>query len=314
MLAVKLSVTAAFLAWIFEKYDWSELWAETRKLEFATWLGVFACFAAAHAIGMFKWRYVINLGRSNLKLRDALKCYCAGMFANLCLPSIVGGDAVKAVLAGRATGRFEAAVIGGASERLIDTFALLVLIAVGSALGGSALPGWLQQTLVVLGLIAVAGAVLFLPLLLRVKLARWPKKLRPAIGRSLVSLRRLGRRPLAALWVFTLSMFLQSVFVLLNAWLGRGIGVDAPLAAWFFAVPFTKAITLVPISFGGFGLREKTLASFLFAVAAVPQVQGVAASILWQSVLVTTGLSCGAVWFLLGASDRAKSRLETSHA
>ena len=55
---------------------------------------------------------------------------------------------------------------------------------------------------------------------------------------------------------------------------GGGIGIDAPMAAWFFAVPMAKAITLAPISFGGFGLREVTLAGFLEKLAGV-QVGGV---------------------------------------
>lgn len=307
VLAIKLAVTIAFFAVLFAKVRWSELWSHATRIAPTTWLAVFACFLAGHAIGVLKWRYAVALSRARLSVADAVQCYAAGMFANLCLPSIVGGDAVKAVLAGRATKRFEAAVIGGATERLIDTFALLVLIVVGALLCRESFPGWAQQTFLVGGVIAAAGALLFLPLVLRVKLERWPKKLRRPIAKTLVSLRRLARKPLAALTILALSLLLQSWFVVLNSWLGRGIGVDLPLATWFFAIPFTKAVTLVPISFGGFGLREKTLAGLLFTIAAVPESLGAASSILWQTVLVATGLLCGLLFFAL--SLRANSRV-----
>ncbi|MBI5433513.1 MAG: flippase-like domain-containing protein [Planctomycetes bacterium] len=316
VLAIKIAFTAGFFALLFAKVSWSELWSRATSIAPSTWFAVFACFVAGHAVGALKWRYALGLSRARITVGDAFQCYAAGMFANLCLPSIVGGDAVKAVLAGRASKRFEAAVIGGATERLIDTFALLVLIVVGALMCRESFPGWAQQTLIVAVVVGLGGALLFLPLVLRVKLERWPKKLRRPIAKTLVSLRRLARRPAAALAILALSLVLQSWFVVLNAWLGAGIGVELPLATWFFAIPFTKAVTLVPISFGGFGLREKTLAGLLLAIAAVPEKLGAASSILWQTVLVATGLLCGLLFVALGwrANSRVGSLFGTQKA
>ncbi|HUR29589.1 MAG TPA: lysylphosphatidylglycerol synthase transmembrane domain-containing protein, partial [Planctomycetota bacterium] len=156
--------------------------------------------------------------------------------------------------------------------------------------------------------VATLATLLFLPLLLRTKLARWPRKLRRPLARSMVSLRRVARRPLAALGVFCLSLAIQSWFVLLNAWLGKAIGIDVPLAYWFLAVPLTKAITLAPISFGGLGLREATLAGMLSLVG-VPTATGVAASLLWQSVVYSGGLLGGLTWLVLGLRRSARTGL-----
>lgn len=310
-LAIKLSVSAALLALILAVVPWSDLWSSMRSLDARTWMLVWIGFVAGHALGVLKWRFNVNLGikseRAKLSAIDAAQCYAAGMFANLCLPSIVGGDALKAVLAAKITGRAEAAVIGGLTERLIDTFALLVLILVGAWWSSESMPGWAQSAVQVGAVVALAGAVLFTPLLLRVKLERWPRKLRRRVGRALVAMRRLAQRPHRALIVLGLSLAIQSWFVLLNRELGRGIGVDAPLAVWFFAVPMAKAITLAPISFGGFGLREVTLAGFLETLARVPRELGIAASALWQTVLVATGVAGGGLWFVLGFRSGAKT-------
>lgn len=310
-LGIKLVVSTALLVLIFAVVPWQKLWASMRSLDASTWLLVWLGFVAGHALGVFKWRYNVNLGikseRAKLSALDAAQCYAAGMFANLCLPSIVGGDALKALLAAKVTGRAEAAVIGGLTERLIDTLALLMLILVGALWSADSMPGWAQSTVQVGALIAVAGAALFTPLVLRVKLARWPRKLRRTVGRALVALRRLTERPQRAIVVLALSLVIQAWFVLLNRALGRGIGVDAPLAVWFFAVPLAKAITLAPISFGGFGLREVTLAGFLETLAKTPRELGIAASALWQTVLVATGLIGGALWFVLGFRAGAKT-------
>jgi hypothetical protein len=198
-------------------------------------------------------------------------------------------------------------VVGGVTERLIDTFALLVLIVVGALWSQSAMPGWAQSVVQVGAVIGFGGALLALPLVLRTKLARWPRKLRRTVGRAMVALRRLAHKPQRALLVLVLSLAIQSWFVVLNMQLGRAIGIDAPLAVWFFAVPMTKAITLAPLSVGGLGLREVTLAAFLTAMAGVADKQGVAASLLWQSIVISTGLVGGVLWFVLGYRRTAKT-------
>jgi uncharacterized membrane protein YbhN (UPF0104 family) len=224
----------------------------------------------------------------------------------LFLPSIVGGDALKAWLGGKLTGRLEACIFGGLTERLIDTLALLALIVIGALLSQATVEGWLGQVIQVGVIVGVVGAVIFLPLLLRMKLARWPRKLRRPISRMMVSMRRIAQRPAAALGVFALSLSIQAWFVLLNAWLGGAIGVEVPLAYWFLAVPLTKAITLAPISFGGLGLREATLGGLL-GLAGVAPAMGIAASWLWQSVVYSGGLFGGLVWVALGCRKSART-------
>lgn len=288
-----------FFAFHYQQDKASELWSAVRSLDPWLWGGVWAAFVAGHAIGALKWRFNVNLGQAGLSRVDAIQCYGAGLFANLFLPSIVGGDALKALLAGRATQRLEACIFGGLTERLIDTAALLALILIGALISHASVDGWYGQVIQVGALVAAAGAVVFLPLLLRVRLARWPRKIRRPLSRLMVSMRRIASRPRDALAVFALSLAIQAWFVLLNAWLGRAIGIEVPLAYWFLAVPLTKAITLAPISFGGLGLREATLGGLLGLVG-VPAAQGVAASLLWQSVVYSGGLFGGLTWFVLG--------------
>lgn len=306
---IKAAVTAALLALILRVVPWSELWSGMRALEPGLWVAVLACFMAAHWAGALKWRLNLNICRAGLGRTDAVQIYAAGLFANLCLPSIVGGDGLKALLAGRVTGRFESVIFGGLTERLIDTFALLVLIVVASLFAPGQVPGAAGRVLFVGALVALAAACLFLPLVLRVKLGSYPKKLRRPAGRALVGMRRLARRPRLFVFVLVASLAIQSWFVLLNAALGRGIGIEIPLVCWFVAVPLAKAITIVPISFGGFALREVTLAAILATLAGVPEAQGVSASLLWQTIVVATGLFGGGLWFLLGLREAAHTSL-----
>jgi uncharacterized membrane protein YbhN (UPF0104 family) len=306
---IKVAVSLTLLTLIFILLPWAKVWEALRHLPPTVWIGVWVGFILGHALGVIKWRLFVNAGRAALKGVDAAQCYAAGLFANLCLPSIVGGDVLRMAMVGKITRRPEAALWGGVLDRLTDITAMAILVAVGGLLARNALPGWGSQVLTVGIVLAIFGSVVVLPFMLRRPLAWWPRRVRRPVARSLVALRRLARRPMTAVMGLALSICIQSSFVLLNAWLGYHIGVRVPLSVWFLVWPLAKVASLMPISLGGLAVREASLAALL-APFGVPLALGVLTSLLWQSVLIAGGLCGGLVWLLL--SRRRGSRLSDS--
>ena len=111
--ALRAAVTVAVLVLLALVLPWHDVIATVRRLSPLVWIGSLGLFLLGHQLGAVKWRLLINAGHGRLGLLDATRCYAAGLFANICLPSIVGGDVLRAVLAGRSTGGMEAAVLGG---------------------------------------------------------------------------------------------------------------------------------------------------------------------------------------------------------
>ena len=308
---IKVAVSTTLLGLIFILLPWAKVWEALRQLPPEAWVAVWICFILGHTVGVAKWRLFVNAGRASLRFADAAQCYSAGLFANLCLPSIVGGDVLRMAMAGKMTRRPEAALWGGVLDRLTDITALAILVAGGGLLARHQLPGWGQQLFLVGMVLAVAAAMISVPLVLRRPIKKWPRKIRRPVARSLVALRQLRRRPSTALTGLALSVLIQSIFVLLNAWLGRSIGVDASLSVWFLVWPLAKIASLMPISLGGLAVREASLAALL-APFGVPLALGVLASLLWQSVLIAGGLVGGLVWLAL--SRRRGGRFKESLA
>ncbi len=295
---MKAAISAAILAALLLFLPFEQLRQAISRLSLATWLLVLTGFLAGHALGVQKWRLLVNGGRPHLRLVSAARCYAAGLFANLCLPSIVGGDMVRALLAARESRRAEATVVGGLADRVIDTTTVVSLVAVGALLARHQLPVWAVRLLA----IAVGGGGLLgclaLALAVRTPLRRWPQRFRKPIGRSLVGLRRLVRHPRSALAALLLSIVIQTGFVALNATIGAGMGVVLPFGAWLFAWSLAKLSGLVPISLGGLAVRDATLAALLVPFG-VPPAYGVVVSLAWQSVLIAGGLVAGAFWWAL---------------
>ena len=293
--ALQATVSVGLLVVLLAVLPWSTLRAAWGRVSWQLWLTALAGFLAGHVLGAVKWRALVNAGRAALRPRDAAGFYGAALFANLCLPGVVGGDLLRAGLAARRTGRPEAAILGGVADRVADAAATALLVLAGALTARGSLPPTAARALETLVVLGAAGTGVLL-LLTRRPLVRWPRRLRRPAGRTLVALRYMVRRPRTALLALGISIAMQAGFVLVNAEIGRAVGIGVPLAVWFVAWPLAKLVGLLPISLGGLVVRDATLAALL-APAGVPMALGVAAGLAWQSVLLGGGLVGALVWW-----------------
>ena len=90
-------------------------------------------YVAGQALSTWKWRLLLApVGLGAVRYPRLLAFYFIGMFFNLFLPTIVGGDAVKAVLLARETGAPARATTSVFMERNLGLFALLSIALVAS--------------------------------------------------------------------------------------------------------------------------------------------------------------------------------------
>ncbi len=295
---VRVAISGTLLTVILLLLPWPLVFTALGRLSPWHWIGVTFGFLVGHTIGVFKWRAFVTAGRGVFALRDAIRCYTAGLFANLCLPSIVGGDVLRVVLAGRATGRPEAALLGGLMDRVTDATALALLATAGAFAVGSTEGSTTARAISLILLAGVASGAIVLAIVGNLPLRRWPVRFRRHVARILIGIRHLRRNPSVALRGLALSLVIQGGFVALNSGLGRALGLEVGLGVWLFAWPLAKVMSLLPISLGGLAVREASLASLL-APFGVPLALGVTVSLLWQTVLIAGGLFGGGVWLLL---------------
>src|SRR5262249_33866997 len=96
----------------------------------------------------------------------------------------------------------------------------------------------------------------------------------------------------------TISLLIQSLFVMLNVWIGAQIGIRLALPLWFMAWPLAKVAGLMPISLGGLAVRDATFGALLVPLG-VPMARGVVAALVWQTVVIAGGLLGGVAWWSL---------------
>ena len=80
------------------------------------------------------------------------------------------------------------------------------------------------------------------------------------------------------------------------------LGVEQPLSLWFSVVPLVALAMVLPVSIGGFGVRENAM-TFLLSEEGVPGDRAVGVALLWGLSTIIIGMM-GGVLFLLDRSRR----------
>lgn len=285
---LRILLSAIILFILLQFVPAGELFARMRTVSPALWLGVFLAFLAGHALAAAKWRWMIG---GAVSYPRALKAHFAGLAANIALPGVAGGDLVRAGLVMKGSERKTALAIGSLADRLIDTAALLIIAAIGAIwLGARAGAGSAGIVIASLAMIAigVAGVLLMKPVAGLLRAFEIGGKGGAIIGDVADAIEDMAARRGALVGCAFLSVSVQFVFAVLNGLIAQNLGAGTSLASWAFAWPLAKLVATLPISFGGLGVREASLAG-LMSPLGYPAAGVVAASLVWQTIQFAAG-------------------------
>jgi glycosyltransferase 2 family protein len=301
-LLLRVGGSVLALAVLFHFLPLAEVWRTLRSLPAQIWLLVVAGYLAAHVIAINKWRLMVNLAGAGLNFRQAMRCYFAGLFSTLLLPSIVGGDVVRAAVAFREGQSRAAVVLGGLIDRSIDFVALALLAALGAALVPVTLPAETRHVFFVAAIALALLAAVLLPAVIWFPVRRLRFRLRRKAGRLRGAARSMLRKPHYVFAALCLGLIAQTGFVALTARVAIAGGLYLPFRAWLFAWPLAKFSGLIPVTQGGIGVREAALVILLKPFGARPA-KAAAVGLAWEAVILIGGLIAGLAAFLLGQSS-----------
>jgi glycosyltransferase 2 family protein len=299
---LRSGAAALVLALLFHFLPSKQVFLALERLPARLWLLVLVAYLATHCLGVGKWRLMVNTAGAGLNYLQAAHCYFAGLFGSLVLPSLIGGDLVRAAL-GMRYGRTKAGVLlGSVVDRIVDFAGLILLAISGALIAPHALQPqsrrvflWIAAAAIVVA-IGLAAIVAIIPI----------KKLSFRMRRRAASLRRAARsmatQPRAVLVALCISIGSQLSFIALSLALAYACGLHLPFQAWLFAWPLAKLSAAIPITQGGIGVREAALAALLVPFGASPALT-VAAGLAWEAIAISGALVAGG--FALVSARRA---------
>ncbi|MBM3566692.1 MAG: flippase-like domain-containing protein [Alphaproteobacteria bacterium] len=255
-----------------------------------------AVFLLQFFIGGVRWKVVTDAIGARLRLREAVKLFYIGTFFGQVLS--VGGDAMRIYKAYRGGMTLPAAFNGVFLERAGTVLALLLLVAATQPVLIKHVPpekaGVLLFTAGMTFAAGIGGLVL-LALAHRLPDSLDRFKAIRAIHAVAADTKRVffAPGPLARLlvWgVLTHANLTLAVFVL-----SLGLGIDIDLVDCLALVPPVILITTLPISIGGWGVRE-TAMIYALGLIGVAENDAGALSILVGLVGLAVSLPGGLVW------------------
>lgn len=250
-----------------------------------------AIYVAGQVMSAWRWQLLAAVVAVRARFRDFLGYYFVGLFTNLFVPGLLGGDALRAVYLGRRTQRLGEAVASVVADRGTGLIALFWLAALMALLIPSALAPPLIKAIVLTGAIALA-LVLLAPLVAMI-LPRLPRLLRRGLG----VVHPYLHHPLSMFPGFSLSFLLQASLGVAQWILARGLGLPQPLAVFLLCVPIANVAAGFPITLNGLGVRE-TAYLVLFGMAGMARDDAIALGLLWFAATMLGGLT-GAIAFAL---------------
>src|SRR5712692_11429579 len=258
-LSARWAAAVLVLGILFYLLPVAPLRAALARVPLTRFVAVLLIYLFALSAGVIKWHMVVNTAGAQLRFVGSAQCYTSGLFGDLFLPSVIGGDVARLTVGISHSPRPAAVITGNVADRFLDLAAQLTLVLIGVMLLPGSLPGPLQGPAKRVLFAGVLGAAILLGLavaLRRPLLGGRSIRIRRRLAQLRHAIRAVARRPGRLVLGWLLGTSVQGTYVLLTALLGITCGLRLPLRVWLFAWPLAKIAAVMPITQGGIGVRE----------------------------------------------------------
>lgn len=302
-LVLRIVVGALILAFVLSRAHLSQLTIRMDGRLALALVGTAALLLVAQGVSAFRWTRI--LGRGAPLWLYLWRLYAIGAFFSLFLPTVVGGDGVRALALARQRrpGEVVASVL---IDRGFGVLALVLYLIIGNIVAPDLLAP--VRTAARWKLSAGVTAALVLGLLvgsaLALVLARRSERLRVLWTDALTLCVDLLRRPLDLVLSLLAGFVVQGAYI--AAWMVLAVGLRFafPIPVFLVAVPVVSLATMLPITFAGIGLREGAWLLMLKNTA-VAKADIVVFSLLYFGAVLFVG-ALGGLLFMFRGTELAK--------
>ena len=266
MTVLKILVSGTLLALILRRFSVEELKQQVLQTEPGALILPLLLILAGNLLGAVQWAWLLHTARVGVRWTRAVRLYFVGLFFNNFLFGTLGGDVYKIYAVGRqhqAMGRAAGATLVDRMVGVSALCALAVMAAIGALVRGH-IPARLAVLILAFSVatMLVAGIVLHPDWGARVQrgLSRLPLgRVSQRLARLMSYLREYRESARVLNAVFLLSLVIQASRVLAHFFVGVAMGLpllSSDLGRFFLVIPVLGLIIALPISIGGWGVRE----------------------------------------------------------
>lgn len=264
----RVSVSIILIIFLFRQVDRKVIFGIIKSANMWLLVTSFLVFILGYIISLYRWEMLLKVVHVHLSIKRIVISFSGGLFFNLFLPSTIGGDLVRSFDLASHTKKPKEIIATVLLDR-ISGYAGLIIVTLLALLFGHRL---IQDKTVIM-IIGIITAVLILILLAIFNNFLFSKLNQllhsPTGNRLMIAIKDTHqemyyfRHHKKMLWDNLLYSIMIQISSPISFYLiALALGIRADALYFFIFVPLIGAITLLPISIGGLGLRDATTIYF----------------------------------------------------
>ena len=314
---LRVSISIILLIFLFKQVDKKSLLEIIKNANKGFLLLAFFAFSLPYLLCILRWEMLLKAIKIHLSLKRVIISSAGGFFFSLFLPSTIGGDVVRSIDLATHTKRPREVVATVLLDRLSGYVGLVILALLALFLGWSFVQD--RSVLLSVGIITAVLICVLLVLFNRFIYAKINSLLHsPSAGKIREAIKDLHqelyffrhhKRVLFNNVIF--SLIIQTIAPISFYIIALAIGIKINILYFFVYLPIIGAITMLPISIGGLGLRDATII-FFFTKAGLSKDLSFAMSLVgFLFILIYSGI--GGLIYVLTIHHRRIQHHPPSH-
>ena len=284
---IKLVISIAVVSFLIYKLDFQAVWQNIIHASFGLIAAALVMQLLSQTLAAYRWYLIMDILKFPHTFSFYLKSYFKGSLFNQVLPTSIGGDAYRIAEVSANGGLVKEAFYGVFIDRIVGLLGLLLLNFVANWIQPELLPAGLFITINLIILAAIAG------LFVLMAIHKFPIFDRYKVTRLFFELshrfRFIYKTPKRIAEQLGLSILIHLFSMLALFGIGHSLGINEPLVTYLVLIPPAILLTILPISFAGWGVREGALIG-LFLLIGVDQTLVLAMSLIYGVTLMVAAL------------------------
>lgn len=267
---LKVLVSLGFISWLIYKVDWPIVLSYFRQMDIWWMLAFAIIYALGIVISSYKWKILADFKKINVKFSSLVKIYLTGAFINNFFPSIIGGDAYRSYMLGKATNKkYVEATSTVLVDRLSGFLGVMVIILACSLLSLDVVLK--NPILIITNIIIIAsfGFEFFIMILRLLPIWNYVKRFIPQnilnLIKEISSYREYRILAKSLLW----GVIFNFIGIGIATWmLFQDLHIAISFTHFLLAISIISIVSSIPISIGNIGIKEWAYITF-FAIFGV---------------------------------------------
>lgn len=291
---IKIAFSIGILIFILTKFNAQSVWEILLSANPLYIAGAIVFQLLSQLVAAYRWSLIMGIMSFKHSFMFYLKSYFKGSMFNQVLPTSIGGDALRVAELKMNGNQLTESFYGVFIDRIAGLIGLLLINLFANQFDPDLLP---EQVYYSINIILI-GALFGLFVLMAIH--KFEIFNRYKITRLFYDLsdrfRLIYKTPKRISQQVGLSILIHLFAMVAIFGLGHSVGINEPLIVYLVLVPPAILLTVLPISFAGWGVREGALVA-LFLLIGINENQVLAMSILYGLVLIISALP-GLVFYL----------------